>query len=187
MFNCAQDPELSSLLTQYDEARGVLDYIFLEGLVTGPPDVYHRAAALAGIAEIERRRHEWALRQASEENPIDKFWRVHCDEAMLTGRRISFATFWGADDRDDDREAYKYAFFHPPYGLGGSESEKEHLFAAINRHVLGASPERAEIFSWSTNWSTYFTAGHEWWGAYYWTIRPAGSDLLVVIGGSSTD
>lgn len=183
MFNRAADPDLASLLAEYDQAGGVLDYVFLEGLATGSPYVYHRAAALAGMAEIDRRLHDWAVRRASEHAPMEQFWRVRWDAAILTGRRIDVATFWGTPDR----EAYTRAFFHPPYRLRGSARELEQLFAAINRYVLGAAPERAEIFSWSTDWSTYFTAGHAWWGAFYWTIRPAGSDLVVVVGGSASD
>ena len=84
-------------------------------------------------------------------------------------------------------DGYKTAFFHPPYSLQGSASEKAELFAGINRYVLGSNPERAEIFSWSTEWSNYFDAGHEWWGAFYWTIRPARSQQIVVVAASSTD
>ena len=84
-------------------------------------------------------------------------------------------------------DGYKPAFFHPPYGLRGSAAEKAELFAGINKYVLGANPERAEIFSWSTDWSNYFEAGQEWWGAFYWTIRSAESQKMVVVGASSTD
>jgi hypothetical protein len=86
-----------------------------------------------------------------------------------------------------ERDGYKSAFFFPPYLLRGSRREREELFAKINRYVLGSDPQRAEIFSWSTDWSSYFEAGHEWWGAHYWTIRPAGAAYIVVIGASSTD
>jgi hypothetical protein len=106
--------------------------------------------------------------------------------------------FWGTDDVEPkpigdhawsipNVDGYKPAFFHPPYGLEGSPSEKAELFASINRYVLGVDPERAEIFSWSTDWSDYFEPGHEWWGAFFWTIRPVSSPSMVVVGASCTD
>lgn len=84
-------------------------------------------------------------------------------------------------------DGYKTAFFHPPYGLQAKAGEITDLFEAINRFVLGDVPEQAEIYAWSTDWSNYFDAGHEWWGAFYWTIRPFGKPYVVVVGASSTD
>ena len=194
----AFDLELNSLLARFDAVGGVLDYVFLERQDVGPPFSCHHAAALAGMAEIDCRLEQWAARNASAKYPIEMFFRVHCDEAKLTGEPVSFSTFWGTNDVDPkplgehawsipNLDGYKAAFFHPPYGLQGSPSEKAELFAGINKYVLGAEPERAEIFSWSTDWSNYFEAGHEWWGAFYWTIHPAGSERMVVVGASSTD
>jgi hypothetical protein len=192
------DPDLDALLAKFDAAGGVLDYVFLERPDAGSPHTCHRIAALAGMAEIDSRLVQLATRNASAEYPIEKFFRVRWDESKLTGQPVSFPTFWGTDDVEPkpigDRawsipnvDGYKTAFFHPPYTLRGSASEKEELFAGINRCVLGADAERAEIFSWSTDWSNYFEAGHEWWGAFYWTIRPASSQRMVVVGASSTD
>jgi len=194
MRSRAVDPELDSLLARFDAAGGVLDYVFLKQKDAAS----HRAAVLAGMAEIDRRLEQWAVQKSSADLPIETFFRVRCDETKLTGEQVSFAKFWGTDDVEPqpvgDRawsipniDGYKTAFFHPPYGLRGSSSEKHELFARINRFVLGTEPERAEIYSWSTDWSNYFEAGHEWWGAYYWTIRPADSERMVVVAGSSTD
>ena len=198
MRNIATEPELSSLLARYDAAGGVLDYVFVELPCVGPPESYHRMAALAGIVEIDRRLEQWAAGHASEEFPIKMFFRLRWDEARLTGGPISLAEFWGNDDvsvkRIGDRawsipnvSGYKTAFYFPPYGLQGSEAEIAELFAGINRYVVGDAPEKAEVFSWSTDWSNHFDAGHEWWGAFLWTIRPAGSQRLVVVAASSTD
>ncbi len=125
-------------------------------------------------------------------------FRIRWDEARLTGKPVSLSAFWGTDDIEPkpmgdnawsipNVDGYKTAFFHPPYGLDGSTSENIELFTGINKHALGTAPELAEIYMWSTDWSNYFDAGLEWWGAFYWTIRPAGSQLMVVIGASSTD
>jgi hypothetical protein len=174
----APEPELAGLLAKYEAIGGVLDYISLEPEVDEPTEELHRAAALAGMAAIAGRWERSAIGPASEENPTEAFFRVRWDEAKLTGERVAFGTFWGTDDVEPkplgDRawsipevDGYKTAFFHPPHGLGGAADEKAELFADINRHVLGIIPERAEIFSWSTDWSNYFDAGNEWWGALF--------------------
>ena len=198
MRNVATEPKLCALLERYDTAGGVLDYAFLEPHYGGPPHAIHRAGALAGMAEIDRRLEQRAVDMASEKYPVEMFFRVRWDEAKLTGAAVSFSTFWGTDDVEPkpigerawsipNVDGYKTAFFHPPYGLQGEASEKAELFTGINRYVLGEEPERAEIFSWSTDWSNYFEAGHEWWGAFCWTIRPADSQRIVMVAASSTD
>src|SRR5579871_6411941 len=100
MQNAATEPELSSLLERYEAAGGVLNYVFLEPNAAEPPDTWHRAAALAGMAEIDRRLEQWAVRNASDQYPIGMFFRVHWDETKLTGEPVSFSTFWGTDDAE---------------------------------------------------------------------------------------
>jgi hypothetical protein len=82
---------------------------------------------------------------------------------------------------------YQRAFFDPPYTLRGSAKEQAELFTEINRYVFGSEPLRPEMFAWSTDSSNYCDSGHEWWGAFYWTIRPTGAQYIVVIGATSSD
>jgi hypothetical protein len=198
MKESALETELASLLAKYSALGGVLDYVFLEEQSEAAPVQLHRAAALAGIAAIDRRLEQWALSHVSGQYPMESFFRVHWNPHKLTGEQVSFAAFWGTDDVEPkpmgerawsipNVDGYKTAFFHPPYCLQGSPREKADLFVGINRFVLGEEQERAEIFSWSTDWSNYFDAGHEWWGAFLWTIRAAGSRRVVVVAASSTD
>jgi hypothetical protein len=179
----SSNPELSALLGTYDSVGGALDFVFF-----GPhtiSDASHRLAALAGMAEIARR-HE------------TRVYRIHWDEAKLAGNPVTFPEFWGSDDAEPkplgelaesipEVDGYKTAFFLPPHGLSGGSSENDALFVKLNRFVFGSNPERIEIFSWSTDWSNYFDAGHEWWGDFFWTIRQAESDQFVVIAASTTD
>jgi hypothetical protein len=198
MREVTPEPELAALLTKYGADGGVLDFVFLEAETEGPPEQLHREAALAGMAAIDRRLEHWAIGHESEEYPLERFFRVRWDEAKLAGEQVSLSTFWGSDGVEPKRigesawlipsvDGYKSGFFHPPHGLRGSSQEQVELFAGIGRLVLGEEPARAEIFSWSTDWSNYFEAGREWWGAFYWTIRPAGARRFAVVGASSTD
>jgi hypothetical protein len=198
MIEVTPDTKLADLLASFDKAGGVLNYVILQAEVVIASPQLHRAAALAGIAAIDRRLEKWAESCASENHPVEQFFRLTCDESKLSGEPVSFTKFWGTDDVKPKQisqnawaypevDGYKTAFFHPPHGLGGSDLEKEGLFDGINAVVLGNDPTGCEIFSWSTDWSNYFDDGKEWWGAFYWTVRRKGSDAIVVIGASTTD
>lgn len=86
---------------------------------------------------------------------------------------------------DDFFNEYMYAFTDPPYGLRCKPDEKnqiciqtlERLFGDINDFI---------IRKWSTNWSTYFNAGNEWWGAFLWTLV-ADNGRGWWVGASTTD
>jgi hypothetical protein len=198
MHEIAPEPELAALLADYNDRSGVIDYVLLQSYTEAAPDHLHRLAALAGMAAIDRRLEQWAAEKSSPEFPADRFFRVWWDEAKLTGQCVTLSTFWGTDDVEPKElgarawsiptvDGYKTAFFHPPHGLGGTNEERAALFANINRRVLGTAPESAEIFSWATDWSNYFDAGLEWWGAFFWTVRASGSSRFVAIGVSATD
>lgn len=175
----------------------MLDYVLLRSDEDFPVDELHRAAVLAAIAIIDARLGEYAAKVADDEFPADKFFRLSWDATKLSGKRVSLSEFWGGDSVEFTQigdnawtrpnvDGYKTAFFLPPHGLWADGAEQE-LFERINKIALGDDPTRAEIFSWSTNWSNYFDAGHEYWGAYYWTVRPCSSDYITVIAASTTD
>jgi hypothetical protein len=198
MPNTGPKPTITALLERYDAMGGVIDYVFLDAPTSATPAEVHRQAALAGMQEIDRRLEQVALKNATPSLPISKFRRVRWDPVKLTGGPISLTHFMGTfntetgerDDEDFDEsiiDGYRGAFFHPPYSLRATLAEQKQLFEDINRRVLGWDPPRAEIFRWSNNWSTYFDWGHEWWGAYFWTVRGVDSPYIVAVGASSTD
>ncbi len=79
------------------------------------------------------------------------------------------------------------AFAEPPYNLSGSAKDINKLFIEIKDNLFDGFDEKATIYSWSTNCSTYFDAGHEWWGAYFYTYQATLSKNIVVVLASSTD
>lgn len=191
-------PGLSELLVEYRQRGGVLDYVFLQSEKEMPVPELHRAAALAGMAAIDQRLERWAISQASGQYSIEIFYRVTWDEGRLIGQQISSDEFGGSADQAPgwlpsgsnwipNVDGYKTAFLYPPYPLRGSDQENQQLFANINAFTLGPDPQVCEIFSWGTDWSNYFDAGKEWWGAFFWTLRQSESDVFIVIGASTTD
>ncbi len=84
-------------------------------------------------------------------------------------------------------DGYAEAFADPPYGLRVENSQATAWFNSINADLLGGLSDALEIRSWSTDWSTWFDDGREWWGAFLWTIRPPDRPWMVAIAASSTD
>ncbi|MBV9851394.1 MAG: hypothetical protein JO250_17125 [Armatimonadetes bacterium] len=82
---------------------------------------------------------------------------------------------------------YAYAFTEPPYNLRGTSEEINTLFLSMNVQLFQDFEEAVTFYEWSTDWSTYFDAGHEWWGAFLWTVHNTKTNLILGIGASTTD
>lgn len=157
--------EWDDMFKRYDYWGGVLDFSFFESVIEESREELHRAAALSGYAVKST------------------------DLSKVKGSRISFEEFMGDDKPGEDFyvSGYWMPYFKPPYGFIEEPTRRAAIFNDMNQFIFGPEPEKAEIFSWSTDWSSFFDCGHEWWGAYLWTIRAAGSNRYVVIGASATD
>lgn len=90
---------------------------------------------------------------------------------------------------------YWYAFLEPPHGTGpvivnGETIRNEYGaedFEIVNHNLFPLGTEQLEVLAWTTDWSNYFDAGHEWWGASCWSIYDGLMKRFVVIMASSTD
>ena len=92
---------------------------------------------------------------------------------------------------------YAYAFLEPPHGnyVATGKKQGKHRyrnaniddFKAINMAVFPEGTDELEVFEWTTDWSNYFNAGHEWWGANCWSIYDRRMNRYVVILASDTD
>jgi hypothetical protein len=131
------------------------------------------------------------------------------DPRGVQGHRISASDFFGsgyagralAPDLGEhyatlDELDFTRAFCLPPYGLMSrseergwhalSQSDFGELFESVVNEVLRNPDNASEIWSWSTEWSTYFDAGREWWGTGCWTLETADNRIVAVLA-SSTD
>lgn len=98
---------------------------------------------------------------------------------------------------DNGRIPYAYAFLEPPHGnyvATGKKRGKHRYrdaniddFAAINTALFPEGTDELEVYEWTTDWSNYFEAGHEWWGANCWSVYDPKMQRYVVILASDTD
>lgn len=90
---------------------------------------------------------------------------------------------------------YWYAFLEPPHGTGpviinGKMIRKEYApedFEIVNRALFPQGTNELEVYEWTTDWSDYFDAGHEWWGAACWSVYDKTLNRYAVIMASATD
>lgn len=78
---------------------------------------------------------------------------------------------------------YRYAFIDPPHGSDYTGDDLLKVFAAM----FPRGRDALEMLEWSTDWSDYFDAGHEWWGASCWSIYDRKLERFIVIMASDTD
>lgn len=198
MLKTPPSDDVAILLDAYDKRGGVLVYEFYDPTRDGVAWEPHREAARlfldARASESLR-----FIKSIDPSNPLARTLSYEWDERKLTGKAVDFHTFWGTDDVEPKPiapdawsipiiDGYKPAFFHPPYGLSGGTSGNRLLFESINARVFGNGDRtRLAIWSWSTNCSSFFDDGHEWWGAFLWTVGRSDDRRVVVIAASSTD
>jgi len=192
-------PDLGIGLDAFKKRGGVLDFAFFDLPPSDCSAETHREAARQFLEQRATETRAF-ISSIDGENPLAQLFTYKWNEAKLCGDQIAFDEFWGSDDVDQKEilpgtwsvpeiDGYKAAFFHPPHGLDGGVSGNMPLFESINRQILGESRDHqgVNVWSWSTDCSSYFDDGHEWWGAFLWTISRCDSTMLTVIGASATD
>jgi hypothetical protein len=200
--------DIRPMLRSYESMGGVLDFVFFD-LPPSDEAEYdiHRSAAISTLEAIRRRiplfqfsiRPEGAVGQPVS---VEKFLGPHYDQRKGTYKLYGARSKSGGADYTT--EGYTDAFFDPPHGLGakrrgmmplrefyGSSSKPAYrddrdLFRDMNVALFNNFADLT-VYSWSTDWSTYFDQGKEWWGAHLWTVANPARNLLIGLGASSTD
>lgn len=112
-----------------------------------------------------------------EEEPFP--WSM--DIGRAKAERIDSVSF--LQEGRTDSTTYRYAFLNTPHKTGYGEDD----YDKINSVLFPGGAETLEVYEWTTDWSNYFDAGHEWWGAACWSIYDRSLDRYVVIMASTTD
>lgn len=207
MQECKPPAALESLLDRHESIGGVIETIFfdLEGR-DGEAESTHREAAISTLQVLRDRLDQYFLEllqsEAYKDRKREEFYSIQFDVDRMKGKSIDREDFFGSDAFwTDDPENWKnrtstihyyekgyvYAFTNPPYGLVGTAKEINPVFFATVDALFDGFRSPSTIFEWSTSWSNYFDAGHEWWGSFLWTVYVQGSSMIVAIAASATD
>lgn len=123
---------------------------------------------------------EQACRELFTDGDEETAWHYDCGEAE--GKRVETAVLF-AGISDERGANYRGAFCCPPYGVRCSDKD----FDIVNAALFPRGTDTLEVYEWTTDWSEYFDAGHEWWGALCYTVYDKALDRFVVIMASATD
>jgi len=142
------------------------------------------AEAMWGKAVADKL-HPWSYdMEKAKAVPIDAASFLFVPEILRTDRNgcVLYDCDW-ENDNSGGQIPYWYAFLEQPHGTGyGSEA-----FRRVNAALFPAGTDLLEIYEWTTDWSDYFDAGHEWWGAGCWSVYDTHLDRYVVLFASATD
>ena len=78
---------------------------------------------------------------------------------------------------------YWYALMEPVHG----RRNKPEDFKKVNEVLFPDGTDALDIYEWTTDWSDFFDAGHEWYGACCWTVYDKSLNRYVVMLVSATD
>lgn len=200
----------AAAIDAFHEAGGVVDFVLVSvsGDFRDQRD-RHRIAAVRAMDELVVREEAWIARSMAQHGSSrDQFRTTSFDGTEIDGAPIDLATFigpgldrtsgrlrsaWtldadGGSSRNLDRPiAYAEAFTDPPYRVHADLETQSDWFRAINRDLFGGLDDALVIWRWSTEWSSWFDEGREWWGCAHWTIERPGWPWIVVISASATD
>ena len=78
---------------------------------------------------------------------------------------------------------YWYALMEPVHG----RRNKPEDFKKVNEVLFPDGTDALDIYEWTTDWSDFFDAGHEWYGACCLTVYDKSLNRYVVMLVSATD
>lgn len=159
-----------------DRQRSEFFTISFDAAQMGSGTTVERNEFLGPYCDLDQRR--LLMKGTRDETRPFLFW---FGEAETPENRLNWP------DEHSENRGLSGAYLDPPYGLSGSQAEQNDVFFQIIDEWLEGLPEASDIYAWSPDCSNYFDAGKEWWGCYFWTVHPAGSDRIVVIAASSSD
>ncbi len=118
--------------------------------------------------------------------PVDPRVFFYCPNIVKIGYygNVAYDAAWKPNDENFGTTVpYWYALMEPVHG--GRHRPED--FRKVNAALFPNGTDKLEIYEWTTDWSDYFDAGHEWYGACCWSVYDAGMDRMVVMLVSATD
>jgi len=137
--------------------------------------------------EVADKLHPWVydLNEA-QPSPLDPKELFYCPNIIDTdyyGNARYDAEWEPNDENFGTTVPYWYAILEPVQG----RRNKPEDFKKVNELLFPNGTEALDIYEWTTDWSDYFDAGHEWYGACCWSIFDKSMNRYVVMLVSATD
>ena len=122
----------------------------------------------------------------AQPSPLDPQEFFYCPNIVKTdyyGNAWYDAEWEPNDENFGTTVPYWYAVLEPVQG----RRNKPEDFKKVNEVLFPNGTDALDIYEWTTDWSDYFDAGHEWYGACCWSIFDKSMSRYVVMLVSATD
>ena len=134
--------------------------------------------------EAADRLHTWSCEIGrAKASLIDAAEFLRVPEILRTDRNGCVFYDCPEPDANGGPIPYWYAFLEPPHGSGYTPED----FRKVNAALFPAGVDGLEVCEWTTDWSDYFDAGHEWFGAACWSVWDRRMNRYAVLLVSATD
>ena len=119
-------------------------------------------------------------------SPLDPQVFFYCPKIV----KIDYygSVFYDAEWKPNDENfgttvPYWYALMEPVHG----RRNKPEDFKEVNKVLFPNGTDTLDIYEWITDWSDFFDAGHEWYGACCWSVYDKTMNRYAVMLVSATD
>ena len=184
------------LIKGYD--RCVIDYCLIEDDTPHQGYRSHKDAVLFAMCKVIERDIDEHLKEETRDelfpwnldigkaqaHQIDPAQLLHVPEILRTdsaGRRYYDCGL--PDPLKGEQIPYWYAFWETPHRTGYGPDE----FRRVNSVLFPQGTDELEVYEWTTDWSSYFDDGREWWGTACWSVYDQRMNRYIVIMASATD
>ena len=116
-------------------------------------------------------------------NPNDFFYCPNIIKIDYYGNAFYDAEWKPNDDNFGTTVPYWYAMMEPVHG----KRNRPEVFKKVNEVLFPNGTDTLDIYEWTTDWSDFFDAGHEWYGACCWSIYDKSMNRYAVMLVSATD
>jgi len=172
-----------------DYKRCIIDYCLMEDDTPYQGYQSHKDAVLFAMHKVIERNIDFQLAWNFDIERA-RAERINTDSLLYAPKRIGKDSCGNPqydckmpDTIGGEQIPYWYAFWNPPHGTGYGPKE----FDTVNAVLFPLGTESLEVYEWTTDWSDYFDAGHEWWGTACWSVYDNRLNRFVVILASTTD
>ena len=201
MRELTSDP-FYELIGKYD--RCIIDYCLIEDDTPHQGKRSHRDAVLFAMLKVIERYIDTQLKEEvaycgeardepfpwcldmgrAQAHQIDSAELLQVPKVLRedrAGLRVYDCGF--PDPLKGEQIPYWYAFWETPHASGYGPDD----FRKVNSVLFPEGTDELEVYEWTTDWSNYFDAGHEWWGTACWSVYDGRMGRYVVIMAETTD
>lgn len=181
------------LLKRYDRVE--IDYCILENDVPNMGYQSHKDAVVYAMRRLQEK-YPWIIFEKNKANgekvPADVLFvipDIFGNDNLRTSESVN------VDWHTGEKKSYYHAFVNPPHGTGpviidGKRIRNQYSsedFEIVNNALFPKGIDELEVYDWTTDWSNYFDAGHEWWGTLCYSVYDKKLNRYIVLMASSTD